>query len=524
MTTPHYVSTSYGQTRLWIDGEGPTLVVLAGLTRAARVELRDLREALGSWRIVAVEPPGVAGSARVSARSVDDCAAAVAEALAFLDGERYALVACDLSCALIPAVLELLEPVTSVLVGAQAALGWVDTQTMPPSLRPREDGSHLNALWSFLRDRSLLRPDVPTLPLTGGAPLAGVAELSASFLDAVTAPEKFADIWRLDSDALAGALEAIADLPRVAMISKVPGALGEPPTASAAMPPPAAAAPGTEVWYDYIETSAGRAHLRRAGSAGPPVLVLATGGGSSAQFAPVLSGLAQTRTAVAIDYFGNGLSDALDRVPTVATLAAEAFAVADALGWDTFQVWGSHTGACVALEMTIMAPERITKGVFEAPVMVTPEFRDDVLANYFPDFAPDKFGLHLQHVWNWRRDMFFYWPWYRVEQASARAIGIPTAEDLHLYCVGILESGTTYDGAYRAGFSYDTWSRLPELRRPAILTAGPHDMLANALEDAAALVPDALLQIVPTPTTVWWPDPEPAAAEQTLQIYRDFLE
>jgi len=119
--------------------------------------------------------------------------------------------------------------------------------------------------------------------------------------------------------------------------------------------------------------------------------------------------------------------------------------------------------------------------------------------------------------------MFFYWPWYRVEQASARAIGIPTAEDLHLYCVGILESGTTYDRAYRAGFSYDTWSRLPELRRPAILTAGPHDMLANALEDAAALVPDKLLQIVPTPTTVWWPDPEPAAAEQTLQIYRDFL-
>jgi len=331
MTTPHYVSTSYGQIRLWIDGEGPTLVVLAGLTRAARVELRDLREALGSWRILAVEPPGVAGSARVSARSVDDCAAAVAEALAFLDGERYALVACDLSCALIPAVLELLKPVTTVLVGAQAALGWVDTQTMPPSLRPREDGSHLNALWSFLRDRSLLRPDVPTLPLTGGAPLPGVAELSASFLDAVTAPETFADIWQLNSQALAGALEAIADLPRVALISEVPDALGEPPTASAAMPP-STAVPGTEVWYDYIETSAGRAHLRRAGSAGPPVLVLATGGGSSAQFAPVLSGLAQTRTAVAIDYFGNGLSDALDRVPTVATLAEEAFTVADALG------------------------------------------------------------------------------------------------------------------------------------------------------------------------------------------------
>jgi pimeloyl-ACP methyl ester carboxylesterase len=287
--------------------------------------------------------------------------------------------------------------------------------------------------------------------------------------------------------------------------------------------PPTAPAAGTEIWHDYIDTACGRVHLRRSGSSGRPVLVLPTGGGSSAQFAPVLAGLGQTRTAVAMDYFGNGLSDTLDRVPDIATLAHEAFGVADALGWDDFDVWGSHTGANTALEMAITQPERIGKGVFEAPVMVTEEFRDDLLANYFPGFEPDRFGLHLQHVWNWRRDMFFYWPWYRVEHESARNIGIPTAADLQLYAVGILESGTSYDLAYRAGFGYDTGARLPHLRRPAILTAGPHDMLANALDDAAALVPGSLLQIVPTPATVWWPEPEPAAAEQTMQVYRDFL-
>lgn len=155
--------------------------------------------------------------------------------------------------------------------------------------------------------------------------------------------------------------------------------------------------------------------------------------------------------------------------------------------------------------------------------MMTATFRDEILANYFPDFTPDRFGLHLQHVWNWRRDMFLYWPWYRVAHSAARSIGIPSAADLHPYCIGILESGTTYDRAYRAGFGYDTRSRLPGLRRPAMLTAGPNDMLANALADSAALAPAGMLQVAPTPATVWWPGPEPIAAERTLQIYREFL-
>src|SRR5690606_31319052 len=162
----------------------------------------------------------------------------------------------------------------------------------------------------------------------------------------------------------------------------------------------------------------------------------------------------------------------------------DALAVADGLDWDELDVWGSHTGACVALEMAITAPDRIGRAVLEAPVMMAPEFREDIFAHYFPDLAPDAFGSHLPRVWNWRRDAVLYWPWYRVDHAAGRAIGLPSATDLHLYAVGILESGATYDGAYRAGFGYDTRSRLPHLRRPAMLTAGPHDMLANALDDA----------------------------------------
>ena len=161
--------------------------------------------------------------------------------------------------------------------------------------------------------------------------------------------------------------------------------------------------------------------------------------------------------------------------------------------------------------------------VMEGPVFISPDFQQDILDNYFIDLTPDAWGLHLIKVWNWRRDLFMYWPWYRVARENARDIGIPRAKDLHLYAIGILESGTTYDGAYRAAFSYDTRSRLPKLTRPGLVCAGPNDMLKDGLVDAREIGPKDIVTVCETPTTVWWPDPDPKAAAETLALYDRFL-
>ena len=81
---------------------------------------------------------------------------------------------------------------------------------------------------------------------------------------------------------------------------------------------------------------------------------------------------------------------------------------------------------------------------------------------------------------------------------------MPRAEELHLYAVGILESGSTYDKAYRSAFTYDTASRLPHLRCPALICAGPNDMLVNGVEESRRFnLPN--VETILTPTTVWWP-------------------
>lgn len=539
MSRPHYVTTSRGQVRVFVEGTGRPLVVLAGLTRAASCVADDLVALCPGRRVVVVEAPGVGGSARTVVDGLGDRADTMVEALGLLagglGGTQVDLVALEHSAALLPAVVPGLVAAgiscgATVAVDEAAPSAWAAHGTTPPSPVAQADGTHLSALWAFLRDRRLVRPDAPTQPRTQGAPLPDLADLSASFVAAATRPEAFARAWEELASAWTDASPGTADPARVdtlaelAAILPASGPRGDGETWHQHVSlPDTVPAPGTELWHHYVETALGTAHLRRAGSTGRPLLVLSTGGGSSAQFEPVVRGLAETRTVAALDYFGNGLSEPLDRTPAVADLAREALAVADALGWETFDVWGSHTGACTALEMTVTHPERIGRAVLEAPVVISEEFRADLQAHYFPDLAADPFGTHVQRAWHWRREVFLYWPWYRVDHEAARAIGLPGAEDLQLYAVGILESGSTYDGAYRAAFDYDTRARLPMLTRPAILVAGPHDMLANALDDAADLVPGGLLRTVSTPATVWWPDPEPQAAVDTMAIYREFL-
>ncbi len=521
---PHYVTTSRGQVRLWQAGRGPNLVALAGLTNAASLTARRLADLLPAWRVTVIELPGIGGSSEVSFTGADEAAWAVAEALAWLGDEPCVLAGFELSCPIAALLADRMpaDPIHLVMVGADTSRAWAVSHIDPGDLAPRQDGTHLTSLWSFLRDRHLLDPADRGQPATAGEPLPDDAALSETFVAAMVRPQRFAAAWRCCSEAMRAmgpgtgrAVSLTVDLPAALAQITLPDArsiLRE-----------TAPMPGRSIWHQYVDTANGRMHLRRAGAGGRPTLVIPTGGGSCAQFAPVISGLADGRSVFAVDYPGNGLSDKSRRKVTIETLAEDMIALLDALGLEEVDIWGSHTGALVALEMAVTAPGRVGRLVMEGPVFISKDFEEDLLANYFPAIRPDKWGLHLPLVWNWRRDLFMFWPWYRVDRAAARKLGVPGAEELHKYAVGILESGETYDGAYRSAFSYDTRTRMPLLTRPTLVCAGPEDMLKDGLSEAARLGRPDVVTVEETPTTVWWPDPEPTAAAQTMRRYREFL-
>jgi pimeloyl-ACP methyl ester carboxylesterase len=498
---PHYLNTAFGQLRIWRAGAGRLVLVLPGLIRAASVVAADLAARAPDLAFAVIEAPGVGGSAGVPA---PDAAAAMAAAVAALGGGGAPVLAFDLAAGL---TTDLATPV--ILVDADAA------GPAPPDLAPRADGAHLTALFAHLRNAHVLDRQQQHAA-RNGPPLPDAAALNATVVAAAVRPQAFAALW---AHCLAGRpaaqAERASDLDAALLRAS---ALAVVAPASIAQPPP----PHAAIWCDDVETPRGRMHLRRAGQGGVPLIALASAPGSTAPLAPVLTALAADRMVAAPDYLGNGASDKPEGPVDIALLAADMLALADALGFARFDLWGTHTGALVALEISILAPHRVGRLVLEAPPLLAPDFNADILEHYFPPLLPHPWGLHLLQAWNMRRDMFLFWPWYRVDRAAARPLRLPDPDFLHDWTVGLLQSGATYDRSYRAAFEYDTRSRMRLLSRPALVCAGPSDMLADGLDEAKDLAPGHVT-LASTPATVWYPHQAPEAVAATLEAYRRFL-
>jgi pimeloyl-ACP methyl ester carboxylesterase len=508
--TPHYVTTAAGQLRVWSVGDGPPVVVLPGLVRAAAVVAARLAAAAPDLAFRVIEPPGIGGSAEVACDSVEAIVHAVRSAIATLSLEKAPVLAFDLAA---PIATALGGP--CALVNLAEARAWACRPLRPPALEPRPDGTHLTALFAHLRDAQILDPETGRQAARLGDPLPLPAELDAMLVTAAIRPQAYATLW----SSCCAAAKTI-DAPAVDLDAALAFLRGTARGTAKKIP---RATPTSAIWRDYVDTPRGRVHLRLSGPDRLPLIALHSAPGSAAPLRSLLAGLGGGRRIIAPDFIGNGDSDKPDVPVDIAALARDALAVADALGLAHFDLWGTHTGALIALEAAILAPDRVGRVILEAPPLLSPAFTADLLANYFPELRPDKWGLYLQLAWNMRRDMFLFWPWYRAERSAARPLAVPDADFLHDWTVGLLTSGATYHRSYRAAFEYDTRARLPLLKTPALICAGPSDMLADGLTAARDLIPDKAI-VTPTPATVWYPGQGEATVRQTLATYVRFLE
>lgn len=521
MPRGHYVTTAAGRIRMWSSGDGPAVLILPGMVLGALPRARRFATGHPGRRVVALEPPGMGGSSPV-AGGPEAQADAIADACRTAGIEGATLVAHDLHGPLAARLLALAPDVVArgAWLEAADARAWAASGIAVDGLALHPDGRHLLALFSHLRDRHVLRPDDPTRPRTSGPALPDPKELHETLLSAATDPATYASTWRQLADRVletghgrleevtAGQLEQFLGREEGGVVLGLPEGLPQPD--------------GDRVRRGYVQTPSGRVHLRRAGTGGRPLLALHSAPGGAGPIEGVVRGLARRRTVVAPDFLGNGDSDHRVADVDIALLAREMLELCEVLGLDEVDLWGTHTGACIALEMSVLAPERVGRVILEAPPLLAAGFTSDILANYLPPLVPDRWGLHLVQAWNMRRDMFLFWPWYRDERTAVRSLGVPPLQLLHDWTMGLLASGETYSLSYAAAFRYATAERLRLASRPVMVTAGPTDMLAEGLDVARSLAPEGSV-ITETPATVWYPGHSVDEIERTIAIYDEFL-
>ncbi|WP_329089553.1 alpha/beta hydrolase [Actinomadura citrea] len=565
-----HVDTGHGQIRIWTTDDRPGVLVLPGIRWSGRPLAEEIALGAPELPVAVADLPGVAGSAPGAAAGVGPAADALAQVAGALG--VHAIVGLDMSCDLAAAVAGRV-PHCGELVQVDPGYLAAAREMPPPDLTPRADGTHLSRLWQMVRNSHLFPPFSTRRAVPGRAEAPSAAALDRTVVAFAEHPEAFTALWqtwcRAGEDPFAGTRPAAVVVnsentgptPVVRWTGRLSRAHGRPAPVQAAAGPPSAPAHdraqrslplavepspatapscaaascatapsgpaivrGTAIRRDFLDTSAGQVHVRVAGDPeAPPLIALHSAPGSARLLEPLMRGLAPDFHVIAPDYPGNGESDKPWRDGVDIGRLADAVAeVAERRADGPVHLWGTHTGAVIALELCVRRPDLVRRAVLEAPPLLPAEFTSDILENYLPPLRADRFGSHLVRAWGMRHDMFLFWPWYRDRTAADRPLRVPRARELHDWTVGLLQSGPTYHLSYAAAFRYPTRDRLPELTVPALICAGPDDMLADNLPALRSAAPDGVT-LASTPATCWYPDQDPAAVAETVRLYRDFL-
>ncbi|MDA0367603.1 MAG: alpha/beta fold hydrolase [Proteobacteria bacterium] len=234
----------------------------------------------------------------------------------------------------------------------------------------------------------------------------------------------------------------------------------------------------TTIRSHFLTVGTRRVHYRRAGS-GPPVVMLHASPSWARAIDPFTRVFAERFTAIALDSPGYGHSDLLDMVqPEIPDFAEALKDTLDALGIDKCAIWGSHTGASIAMEFTVRYPERVSVFVIDGYPAYEDAYRADMTKYYLPPYEPKWDASHLLNTWHKFREQFIFSPtfrWHRENRSSTAAP--PLADLMQDMVLPRFITGEAYNIGYSAVFRYAGLVPIGKLAVPTCFGARTGDSL-----------------------------------------------
>ena len=237
----------------------------------------------------------------------------------------------------------------------------------------------------------------------------------------------------------------------------------------------------------YVDTADGQIHYRAAtGAATPPIVFLHQTASSSQMFEGVMRLLAGDFEQVALDTPAFGQSFFPPLKPTTGYYVATLLEALAKLGIEEFHAFGHHTGAALACEMAVTAPERVRTLAMVGPVQLDADERATWRRSAIDPMLIKSDGSHLNKIW-------------------ARVTGLdpsPSPVLCHREAVDTLRAGERWHEAYAAVFDQDFPALLAQVRCPILMLCGRDDVLFPYFEPARRARPDAKSVVMPGGTYV----------------------
>lgn len=253
----------------------------------------------------------------------------------------------------------------------------------------------------------------------------------------------------------------------------------------------------TQIEKAYARISEGQLHLRRLEGPGDalPLVLLHASPSSSASMVSLMRELDGTREVIAFDSPCNGQSCApSDEDPHIEVFADMIDRACDALGLGEVAVYGTHTGAHIAIAWAKSRPDRVKQLILDGVALLDEELRAEMLERYAHPREPDEFGSQFHWAWQYMRDQMIFFPHYRKDAAHKRAGGKFDARTLHALVLDILNNLDTYHQPYRAVFRHDVRKDVTQLTLPVLLLGDGNGPLDQALNELLTIMPDAAME------------------------------
>jgi pimeloyl-ACP methyl ester carboxylesterase len=207
-------------------------------------------------------------------------------------------------------------------------------------------------------------------------------------------------------------------------------------------------------------------HYRTSG-AGPPLILLHPSPLSSAFMVPLIKLFEGMVKVIAPDTPGYGASDPLpEPAEDLSAYVDWLKRFMESQGLQSAGVYGSATGAQIAVQFARKFPDKTDYVVLDNAVHFTDEERDLIMKDYFPDLTAQADGSHMQTAWDMSAKLYRYFPWFDQADECKVSDASPAIELVHDTAMSYLVAGTDYDRAYRAAFMNENARNIQAITRP----------------------------------------------------------
>lgn len=218
-------------------------------------------------------------------------------------------------------------------------------------------------------------------------------------------------------------------------------------------------------------------------SSDPPRLFANGSGSSIDDVRPLLTRFAGDRALAVADHRGIGRSGLPAEVPHMSDFADDLLAVADHLGWSTFDLIGVSFGGMVAQEIAVRSPQRIRR-----LVLICTSAGGQGGSSYPLHELMDLNDEERRRIMPSLQDARFDEDWLRTHDGLVERL--VTAPSARPNTVG-------YRMQMEARRRHDVWERLVEVTAPTMVASGAHDRIAPPENGRriAERIPDARYRV-----------------------------